>query len=316
MNTKPQYAIKAVSSLTGLSTHLIRAWEKRYGILKPKRTDTNRRLYTEEEVEKLRLLQQAVTSGFSIGSIASFPEEKLRSILSPSFRGASDKRADLEEYSNNKRFSSDYLQRCLVSIYNFDQGGLKDILIKASAELGQNELLEGLIIPLINTIGKKWEEGILTIAQEHLASSEIADFLHYQRGLYKNAESSPILISATPQGEHHELGALIVSTIGCSMGWNVVHLGTNLPAEEIVLASKASKARLICLSLVYPLLVYPLYDPLVGNYLTKLNGLKGKDIKIILGGRASRSYINMIKDTDIFMINDLSEFRRRLTEFH
>jgi methanogenic corrinoid protein MtbC1 len=211
----------------------------------------------------------------------------------------------------DKRFSLDYLQSCLVSIYNFDQSELKDILIQASAELGQNELLERLIIPLINAIGKKWEEGILTIAQEHLASSEIADFLHDQRGLYKNSESSPILISATPKGEHHELGALIVSTVGSSMGWNVVHLGTNLPAEEIVLASKASKAKLICLSLVYPL-----YDPFIEEYLTKLNELKSKGIKIILGGRASSSYVNMIKSTGIFIINDLKEFRRWLIEFH
>src|SRR6187551_1036823 len=73
-------AIKAVARRTGLTAHVIRIWEKRYGAVKPERTGTNRRLYSEEQIERLSLLREVTRSGHSIGPVAKLPLEKLRKL--------------------------------------------------------------------------------------------------------------------------------------------------------------------------------------------------------------------------------------------
>src|SRR5512133_1309735 len=75
--SEANYSIKAVAKLTGLTPHVIRVWEKRYGAVKPHRTDTNRRMYSESDVHRLGMLRHATTAGHSIGNIANLPEDRL-----------------------------------------------------------------------------------------------------------------------------------------------------------------------------------------------------------------------------------------------
>ena len=81
MENQNTYPIKVVSNLTDLSIHVIRAWEKRYNVVIPKRTETNRRLYSQSDIEKLSLLSDATAQGYPIGSISNYTTEKLKSIL-------------------------------------------------------------------------------------------------------------------------------------------------------------------------------------------------------------------------------------------
>ena len=75
------HSIKTASRMTGLSAHLIRIWEKRYGAVAPKRTATNRRLYSDDEIERLNLLRLATAAGHSIGNIAKLPLARLKSLV-------------------------------------------------------------------------------------------------------------------------------------------------------------------------------------------------------------------------------------------
>ena len=77
-------AIKVVAQRTGLSAHVIRIWEKRYGAVEPERTGTNRRLYSDEQVERLSLLREITQHGHSIGHVAKLPTEKLRELATQS----------------------------------------------------------------------------------------------------------------------------------------------------------------------------------------------------------------------------------------
>src|SRR5581483_1087908 len=78
--TAARHSIKSVARRTGLSAHVIRIWEKRYGAVKPERTGTNRRLYSEEQVERLSLLRELTQAGHSIGAIATLPGHVLKKI--------------------------------------------------------------------------------------------------------------------------------------------------------------------------------------------------------------------------------------------
>ena len=113
MENSITYPIKAVSQITGLSIHVIRAWEKRYNAVVPFRTDTNRRLYTSKDVEKLKLLSAASNMGYSIGNIANYKIDDLKSIV-----GFEEHTKKVEEHTS-KRTDSDnhsshsYVENCV-----------------------------------------------------------------------------------------------------------------------------------------------------------------------------------------------------------
>src|SRR5262245_25366803 len=88
MNREQGYPIRAVARRTGLTSHVIRVWEKRYGAVSPMRTPTNRRLYSDTDVERLRLLHQATLAGHSIGQIAQLPNERLQALVAADDLGA------------------------------------------------------------------------------------------------------------------------------------------------------------------------------------------------------------------------------------
>lgn len=333
MENHAKYEIKTVSRLSGLSTHLIRMWERRYGVLHPERTETNRRLYTDEDIAKLKLLAKAVSMGLSIGSISGLSSEQLNLIVNKHSAGSSRGKETLrqeitpEEVNSEEVFSErvnsenvyselkekqsyGLLNEAVEAINSYNPELLREILLRASVELGQAYLFDYLIIPLIKHIGDNWQKGTLGIAQEHMASSVLVSFMQHIRSLFKNPASSPVVISAVPEREFHELGALIVSAIAASEGWNVIHLGANLPADELIKAALKSNARVICLSLVYLK-----DDPFINSYIEKLlKASEGGRWKIIIGGSAARSYSNFFNNSEVIFPESLSQFRPLLTE--
>jgi methanogenic corrinoid protein MtbC1 len=107
----------------------------------------------------------------------------------------------------------------------------------------------------------------------------------------------------------HELGALIIALIAASEGWRVTYLGPNLPAEEIASATSLKKTELVLLSIVYPA-----NDPYLRSELEKLRILLPSSVKILIGGRVSESYQDLIEEIGALQMNDLDKYRQFLEE--
>ena len=269
--------ISVVVRRTGLTQDLLRAWEKRYRAVVPLRTATGRRLYTEEQVVKLRRLKQLVDGGRRISDVAELDVAALQALAD---EDASE--AVTASPPAVRRATNGLLMACLEAVDRLDRGELERALEGAAVALSRPRLRAEVLAPLIAAVGQRWQDGTWRVAHEHLATAVLRAFLW---SLWRRVEAgpgAPAAVVATPAGQMHELGVLLAAGIAADMGWRVVYLGADLPAEEIALAVASSGASAIVLSLVYPLA-----DPRLLDELKRLRGLVGPRLVIDAGGRAA-----------------------------
>jgi DNA-binding transcriptional MerR regulator/methylmalonyl-CoA mutase cobalamin-binding subunit len=306
MSDNYKYPIKVVSQMTGLSVHVIRAWEKRYSVVEPDRTDTNRRLYSEEDIEKLKLLNEALHQGHHIGGIARLSVDEIKNLLSKDTIDSPQANLDgiISSPGNDVQ---QILNNCVDAIKDYNAKKLEAILLTASAKLTQPILIEELIIPLVYKVGDMWHEGEIRVANEHLASSVIRSFLFNLLESYSINDSAPVMVSATPIGQEHELGALIAGVIAASSGWKVIYLGSSLPAEEIGAVVTHLNAKAAALSIIYPN-----DDPHLKHELRKLHKLLPAGVSLIVGGRAVNGYYDVLDEIGAAMVKDTKQLRLEL----
>ena len=294
------YSISALAAQSGLTTHTIRAWERRYNALSPQRSDTNRRLYSEEDVQRLGLLKSAINAGHSIGQIAQLKNEELAGLASerPSTFTSHD------GLNENAVF-----EECVAALDTLDEARLRAILERAASMSGVWELLSKAIIPLMQHIDTMWQAGKLSVAQEHMASAVIKGLLNNLRAGLVSPPAAPKMLVTTPRGQNHEIGALIVSIVAALESWNPIYLGPNLPAQEIASAVQRSSASAVALSIVYPL-----NDPTLEPELAELRTLLGAEFPIFVGGRGIEAYHDSMIAINAIAEPDLDSFRRKLYE--
>jgi len=277
---------------TGLSPHVIRIWEKRYGVVEPGRTDTNRRRYTDAEIERLALLRQATEAGHSIGTVAALPSEQLREVL------AADRRAQPATVA--ARPATDWVTRAMETVRRLDGAALEGVLQAGAVELGHQGLLCQLVGPLASALGEHWQRGELTAAHEHFASAHVKGFLSHVTRPFAWREDAPRLVVATPAGQLHELGAVMAASAATNAGWNVTYLGPNLPAAEIAGAARQRRARAVALSVVYPADCDRLPEEL-----RQLRRSLPADTALLVGGRAAGGYASCLRDLGVQLIHDV-----------
>jgi DNA-binding transcriptional MerR regulator/methylmalonyl-CoA mutase cobalamin-binding subunit len=299
------HAIKAVVRRTGLTAHVIRIWEKRYGAVKPTRTGTNRRLYSEEQIERLSLLRNATRAGHSIGHVAKLPTLKLRA-LAVEKTGMGGSQADL---STGLAPAPAFLEECLVAVKGLDARALEETLGRAETALGAQGLLQRVIAPLAEKIGSLWRDGTLTAAHEHFGSAVIRIFLGHAARTFAGSANSPVVVVGTPAGQLHELGALLVAAAAANLGWQVTYLGAGLPAAEIAGAARQNRARAVALSLVYPE-----DDSGMEGELSRLRALLPVDVTLLVGGRAAPAYRGALNKIGARQMKDLTELCATLDE--
>lgn len=288
------HQIRVVAQRTGLSPHVIRIWEKRYRVVEPSRTDTNRRRYSDEEIERLALLRQATEAGHSIGTIATLTTEQIRSVLSADRAAASTSGIPLPPPAPT------HVTQALESVRRLDANGLEEVLHQAALELGHQGLLCQLISPLASAVGEHWERGELTAAHEHFATAHIKAFLNRTTRAYAWREDSPRLLVATPAGQLHELGAILVASSASNLGWNVTYLGPNLPAIEISGAARQTGSKAVALSIVYPADCSRLNEEL-----RLLRKTLPADVPVLAGGRSAAAYAACLRELKVEIIEDL-----------
>ena len=291
-------AIKVVARRTGLSAHLIRIWEKRYGAVEPERTETNRRLYSDEQIERLSLLRDITQNGHSIGHVAKLPTEKLRELSKHSH--ATKGRAS--RGLTAAPAASTFLDQCVAAVQSLDARALEETLKRAATELGAQGLLQRVVAPLVQNLGDLWREGTITAAHEHFASGVIRIFLGHAAKPFGGTDSAPVLVVTTPAGQIHELGALLVGAAAANLGWHVTYLGASLPAAEIAGAVRQNRARAVALSLVYPE-----DDQRLDGELTRLRESLPPEVTLFVGGRAMPAYHDVLEKIGATQIADLKD---------
>lgn len=301
-------AIKVVARRTGLSAHVIRIWEKRYGAVEPERTGTNRRLYSEEQIERLHLLGEITRAGHSIGNVAKLPAEKLRQ-LAGECRQAGGHASRLPAAAPAVVGTNRLLDECVAAVKTLDAKALEAALTSAENELGGQGMLQRVVAPLAQTIGDLWRDGTITIAHEHFATSVIRVFLSHAAQPFNATENAPVLVVATPAGQIHELGALLVGAAAANLGWKVANLGASLPAGEIARAAQQMRARAVALSIVYPE-----DDANLPGELARLREVLPEKTALLIGGRAMPAYRETLESLGALLVEDLVQLGLALDE--
>lgn len=275
----PRCPINVAARRSGLTAHVIRAWERRYQAISPNRSSTARRLYSDWEVQRLVLLRQAVELGHRISEVANLPMEELHALVGrDTLPGV--------EASPRIPFTRNRLVEVAINAATaLDSQAFLQALLQGTRTLTVPALFEDFIHPLMAEIGVRWKDGRARVVHEHFASAHLRTFLGDLMTTSGAASDGPVLVVTTPFGQNHELGSLMVAITAMRAGWQVIYTGANLPAEEIVHAVEARAARAVALSLCYPG-----DDPRVDAQLVKLRGLVGAGFPIFVGGQSSEGY--------------------------
>ena len=239
MAGEAKYRVGMVSKMTGLSTHTLRMWEKRYAAVLPKRTEAGGRLYTDADVERLRLLHTLVQSGHSIGGIANLPDGDLRGMA------AAAPRTSIQTASQHL---PEFRDRVMAAIERLRIQEAEQMLTSAALSTEPSEFLKSVVAPILVEIGERWKRGELRIAHEHACSTLMRGLLFSLMRLYPANDAQRRVVVGTPAKEDHELGAMMVAMLAAMHGWSVLYLGPDLPAEEIAYAVNDINADLLMLS--------------------------------------------------------------------
>lgn len=225
----PLYPIRAVARLTGLGIDTLRAWERRHNAVTPVR-DERGRLYTDQDVQRLRLLREVVSLGHSIGRIATLSDEELRRLAE-----APAQRDDARDTSSRRTATPSPidLESVMMAVETFDSVTLENELGRAALLLRPTELLSAVLLPLLERVGTDWHAGRGTVAQEHFVSSCVRSVLGTVLRSHTQRDSNKRLLFCTPTGELHELGTLGAALLAASGGFGVLYLGTDMPTADL-----------------------------------------------------------------------------------
>jgi DNA-binding transcriptional MerR regulator/methylmalonyl-CoA mutase cobalamin-binding subunit len=308
-----RHPIRVVCRRTGLKPDVVRAWERRYAAVLPARTDTDRRLYTDADIERLQLLRRAVQNGRSIGQIARLDAAALTALIA----GDSDlgtpqsvvAPATTSSSATSGSASSFHHARALEAVYHLDAAGLLRQFELASVDLSRRQLIEEVIVPLMHELGHRWRAGDIQPAHEHLASSVVRTFIG---GLVESGRPqlmAPRVVVSTPARQLHEIGALVAAATAVGEGWAATYLGPNLPAADIALAAEKLGVRAIVLSLTFPD-----GDSELAAELRLLRQLVGGRVAIVVGGRVVDDYAAPLDEIGARRVYDLAGLRLALSQ--
>lgn len=243
------YPIRAVAKLTRIPEATLRAWERRYHAVSPRRSRGGR-LYSDKQIERLVLLQRLVSQGHSIGQIASNSDERLRTLLSHAKTFA-----DKDSLARNQRKPAplddeSVLEPLLNAVENYDYLGAERELGRLTAATpSPRYLVHRLGIPLMRAAGERWHDGRFAIAQQHMITALLSGLFASLLRLYSPENPPAKVLMATPENEHHGFGVLAAAMLTAAGGLGAIHLGTNLPARDVVQAAKKTQADAVLIGL-------------------------------------------------------------------
>ena len=213
--------IRTVSSLTGVNSVTLRAWERRYDLIKPVRTPKGHRLYTMADVELIQRVVALLNHGMSIGQV--------RQVLDrdpAQFDPAPAPEPEVDSWRNTE-------ERLLHAIADFDEDALHAIYNDVLALYPVDIVTHRLIVPLLRKLGERWAQGLGSIAEEHFFSVFLRNKLGARFHHLNRDRRGPTLLAACLPGEQHEVGLLLFALAALDRDYRLVLLGPNTPLGEL-----------------------------------------------------------------------------------
>lgn len=244
LSDEPKFTIKTVTTQTGIRAVTIRAWENRYGLLNPQRSENRYRLYSERDVAILRWVKSQVDQGISISNVV----KDLKGMLSrgdyPEVLPSITTRVRSYQPVPPEKVANDLFQ--LLSRH--DEAGATEVLKQANAMYDLTTVCVDVIGHTLIAVGDAWHKGEMRITDEHFASRFLQGKLINLLQAYPNRRGAPLILMACAPEEQHEIGCLMMSVLLRHDGYRVEYLGPDLPLDDIVDYAKQEHPAMICMS--------------------------------------------------------------------
>lgn len=292
-----KYSIRDLEQLTGIKAHTLRIWEKRYGVVCPKRTPTNIRYYIDEDLKKLLNISILNRHGFKISNIANLENDELgQKIIS----------------ITNKSFDTDSnIENLIIAMIELDEGKFEKLLTTLIINLGFEETFVKVIIPFFEKVGVLWQIGTINPAQEHFITNLLRQKIIVAiDGLIAPAAafSRKTFILYLPDGELHELGLLFYSYLVQKKGHKVIYLGQMVPFDDLIEIAKIQQPDAFL-----TFFTANIANENIQEHLEKLNALFPKQ-RLFAGGLQFK--LNEFKiPPSVTIIKDVQDFKTELDNF-
>ena len=289
VSVTPKYLIGAVTKLTGLSIDVVRVWERRYGAVRPARSDGGTRLYSDADVLRLKRLRQAVDKGFGIGQAARFSETELDEVIG-------ETRQSLEAADPFEALR----RRFIDAIQIMDVVAAEQELARAATLFSTRDLVKNIVAPILKEAGERCARGEFGSAHEHLASGLLRNLLSSLLRLYPASSNCDAIVLATPAQERHEFGLLLAALLAAMHGWRVVYLGADLPAPEIAHAVRLTNARVLVLSV-------SVAHSIIDDELRAISNVLPISTRVWIGGEEATRHRAIIERANWVLVRNLEE---------
>ena len=219
------YSIADLEKLSGIKSHTIRIWEKRYNLLTPERTDTNIRTYDDEQLRKILNVSLLVNKGLKISKIANLNSSEI-----------SDK---VNVMTSKDEDYKSQINRLIIDSLEFNETGFKDIINDLINKNGFSKTFKEVISPLLNKLGTLWTTGDIYPANEHFISSLITRKLSaaIDNIDFKKLDR-PTVLMFTPPWDNHNFGLLYAEYIYRNAGCKTINIGLSISVESIEMCVK------------------------------------------------------------------------------
>lgn len=275
--TDPRHPIRVVAQRTGLTPATIRAWERRYGAVRPGRSDGGQRLYSDNDVDRLSRLRELTDVGRPISMVAGLSDEAVGDLLR-------EDRAVVAERGRSPASNEPeaIVRKAYDNIRSINQDELERTLWRGAMTLDGETFLDDVIGPLLVKVGEGWVAGELSPGQEHMGSDVVDRILTRMTDPSRPSEGAGLVVATLP-GERHRLGARLVSAAATVDGWRVTYLGEDLPVVDIVAVADRVSAAAVAISVVRREELDTTTRDIV-----ELRGLLDPGIDLLVGGRGAQ----------------------------
>jgi DNA-binding transcriptional MerR regulator len=230
------YSVTAASRLSGVPPDTLRAWERRYELVQPRRDDCGRRAYSEQDVTRLRLLRLATELGHPIRHLADLGVDELRTMV---------ERGDAQSLPGDGM--PRLVERLLGAVTQYAADECDEILGLAATLLDVDQLVDGVLEPLLLEADRRRRRGELALVQERMLHAAVSRTACAMLATFRRRARGPVMLLATLERERGEMGLLLSGLLAARDGAHCLHLGGDIPPEELVTAARHTGARCLVL---------------------------------------------------------------------